>query len=100
MQSTVENRIHENFPQYIEALKQLVRIPSISFDSFDQKFVMDSAESVKAMFAGAGFTNIQFLLPPSGRPTVYAESLTSPDKPTILVCPPRRTATDARSPVE
>lgn len=106
MQSTVENRIHENFPQYIEALKQLVRIPSISFDSFDQKFVMDSAESVKAMFAGAGFTNIQFLLPPSGRPTVYAESLTTPDKPTILlyahhdVQPPMREALWNSAPFE
>ena len=65
MLSNVENRIHENFSQYIEALKQLVRIPSISFDNFDQKYVMDSAEAVKAMFAKAGFTNIQFLLPPS-----------------------------------
>ena len=46
MQTNVENRIRENFPKYIDALKQLVRIPSISFDSFDQKFVMDSAEVV------------------------------------------------------
>ena len=106
MNRNVENRIHENFPKYIEALKQLVRIPSISFDNFDQKFVMDSAEAVKAMFAEAGFTNIQFLLPPSGRPTVYAESLTSADKPTILlyahhdVQPPMREALWKSAPFE
>ena len=106
MNRNVENRIHENFPKYIEALKQLVRIPSISFDNFDQKFVMDSAEAVKAMFAEAGFTNIQFLLPPSGRPTVYAESLTDADKPTILlyahhdVQPPMREALWKSAPFE
>ena len=72
-------------PGYIEALKQLVRIPSISFDNFDQKFVLDSAEAVKKMFTEAGFTNVQFLLPPSGRPSVYAESLTKPENPTVLL---------------
>ena len=85
MNFDIENRIHERLPKYIEALKQLVRIPSISFDNFDQKFVLQSAEAVKQMFSDAGFTNIQFLMPPSGRPTVYAESLTSPDKPTVLL---------------
>jgi len=83
--SNVENRIHAEFPKYIDALKRLVRIPSISFDNFDQKFVLESAEAVKKMFEDAGLTNTQFLLPPSGRPTVYAESLTSPDKPTVLL---------------
>lgn len=85
MPSEIENSIHESLPQYIEALKQLVRIPSISFDNFDQKFVLDSANMVKRMFSEAGYTNIQFLTPPSGRPSVYAESLTSKDKPTILL---------------
>ena len=85
MISEIETRIHEGMPGYIEALKQLVRIPSISFDNFDQKFVLDSAEAVKKMFSEAGYSNIQFLLPPSGRPTVYAESLTRPENPTILL---------------
>ena len=85
MTNDIKNRIHASLPGYIEALKQLVRIPSISFDNFDQKFVLESAEAVKSMFEAAGFTNIQFLLPPSGRPTVYAESLTTPDKPTVLL---------------
>ena len=106
MQINIEDRIHENFSRYIEALKQLVRIPSISFDSFDQKYVLESAEAVKHMFESAGFTNIQFLLPPSGRPTVYAESLTSPDNPTVLlyahhdVQPPMREALWNSAPFE
>ena len=85
MVSETEKRIHDGMPGYIEALKRLVRIPSISFDNFDQKFVLESAEAVKAMFTDAGYTNVQFLLPPSGRPTVYAESLTRPENPTILL---------------
>ena len=102
----IEKRIHEGMPGYIEALKQLVRIPSISFDNFDQKFVLDSAEAVKKMFTEAGFTNVQFLLPPSGRPSVYAESLTKPENPTVLlyahhdVQPPMREALWKSAPFE
>ena len=94
----IKKDIHENMPRYIDMLSNLVAIPSISFDNFDQKFVLDSANAVKAMFEKAGLTNIQFLMPPSGRPSVYAESLTTPDKPTILlyahhdVQPPMREA--------
>ncbi|MCQ2063749.1 MAG: M20/M25/M40 family metallo-hydrolase [Fibrobacter sp.] len=85
MQKDIEKSVHESLPKYLETLKELVRIPSISFDNFDQKYVTDSANAVKSLFEKAGFSNIQFLMPPSGRPTVYAESLTSEDKPTILL---------------
>ena len=90
--------IREKMPAYIDTLGDLVRIPSISFDNFDQKHVLESAEKVKELFLEAGLTNVQFLLPPSGRPSVYGESLTSPDKPTVLlyahhdVQPPMREA--------
>lgn len=90
--------IREKMPAYIDTLSDLVRIPSISFDNFDQKHVLESAEKVKELFLLAGLTNVQFLLPPSGRPSVYGESLTSPDKPTVLlyahhdVQPPMREA--------
>lgn len=98
MEKQLRKIIHDNMPQYIEQLSKLVSIPSISFDNFDQKFVLESAEAVKKMFLEAGLSNVQFLVPPSGRPTVYGESLTSPDKPTILlyahhdVQPPMREA--------
>ena len=90
--------IHQKMPAYIKTLSDLVSIPSISFDNFDQKFVLDSAEKVKELFMQAGLSNVKFLLPPSGRPSVYGESLTSPDKPTVLlyahhdVQPPMREA--------
>lgn len=98
MEQQIKDLIHNKMPSYIQMLGDLVRIPSISFDNFDQKFVLESAEAVKKMFLEAGLTNVQFLVPPSGRPTVYGESLTSPDKPTVLlyahhdVQPPMREA--------
>ena len=98
MEQKIKDLIHKKMPEYIEQLSKLVRIPSISFDNFDQKYVLESAEAVKKMFTDAGLTNVQFLLPPSGRPSVYGESLTSPDKPTVLlyahhdVQPPMREA--------
>ena len=38
--------IREKMPAYIDTLSDLVRIPSISFDNFDQKHVLESAEKV------------------------------------------------------
>lgn len=102
----VTRAIHEKMPAYIQTLSDLVKIPSISFDNFDQKYVLESAEKVRELFLQAGLTNVQFLLPPSGRPSVYAESLTSPDKPTVLlyahhdVQPPMREALWNTSPFE
>ena len=56
MEQTIEKEIHGNMPRYLETLMDLVRIPSISFDNFDQKFVTKSAEAVKALFEKAGYT--------------------------------------------
>ena len=85
MENQIKSEIHKKMPEYIELLSRLVAIPSISFDNFDQSFVLKSAETVKQMFIDAGLTNVQFLLPPSGRPSVDGESLPRPDKPTVLL---------------
>lgn len=85
MKEELENKINKLIPHYLDLLKGLVSIPSISFDNFDQKYVEESANAVKKLFENAGFQNIQFLRPPSGRATVYAESLTTPDQPTVLL---------------
>ena len=50
MEQSIEKEIHGNMPRYLKTLMDLVRIPSISFDNFDQKFVTKSAEAVKALF--------------------------------------------------
>lgn len=85
MNETLPARIHEMFPRYVELLKDLIRIPSISFDNFDQNEVHRSAQAVKAIFENYGFTNAQLLVPKSGRPSVFAELTTRKDQPTILL---------------
>ena len=57
---SIVSAIHSKMPDYIKTLSDLVRIPSISFDNFDQKYVLESAEAVKKLFLDAGLTNVQF----------------------------------------
>lgn len=85
MNETLPARIHEMFPRYVELLKALIRIPSISFDHFDQAEVHRSAQAVKTLFESYGFTNARFLTPRSGRASVFAELKTHPDNPTVLL---------------
>lgn len=85
MNETLPTRIHEMFPRYVKTLEDLIRIPSISFDNFDQNEVLRSANAVKELFENHGFENAQFLTPPSGRPSVFAELKTNPKNPTILL---------------
>ena len=81
MNETLPTRIHEMFPRYVKTLEDLIRIPSISFDNFDQNEVLRSANAVKELFENHGFENAQFLTPPSGRPSVFAELKTNPKNP-------------------
>ncbi len=85
MNEILQTRIREMFPTYVKALEDLIRIPSISFDHFDQNEVRRSAEAVKKLFESYGFQNTQYLIPPSGRASVYAELKTQPSNPTILL---------------
>lgn len=85
MNETLPARIHEMFPRYVELLKALIRIPSISFDHFDQNEIYRSAQAVKALFESYGFTNAQLLTPESGRSSVFAELKTHPKNPTVLL---------------
>src|SRR5574344_1851319 len=85
MKNNIEQAFEKLFPYYLDQLKELVKIPSISFDSFDIKEVIRSAESVKELFEKAGFSHVQFLMPPSGKPSVFAEMQTSKERPTILL---------------
>lgn len=85
MNNKIKTEVKENLNEYIEKLKQIVKIPSISFDNFDQNEVLNSAREIKKLLNELGATNIQLLVPPSGRPTVYGELLTSQKNPTVLL---------------
>lgn len=72
--------------QYIEALKTLVRIPSVSFPEFDPKNVKASAEAVAELFKDIGLDKVQLLYAKDNpRPYVYAQWLKNPKAKTLLL---------------
>lgn len=77
--------LNESFPQYLEDLKTLVRIPSVSFAGFPEAEVRRSADAVAALMKKRGLENIQILEVPGAHPYVYADWLHAPGAPTLLL---------------
>lgn len=75
----------KNEPLFIENLKKLVRIPSVSFSGFDPQFVSESAEAVAGLLRSSGLHNVEILKLPGAHPYVYGEWLQAPGKPTLLL---------------
>jgi acetylornithine deacetylase/succinyl-diaminopimelate desuccinylase-like protein len=74
---------HQN--EYLDDLKALVRIPSVSFDGFDRAEVRRSAEATAQLLRARGFDNVQLLELPDAHPYVYGEILKTPGAPTVLL---------------
>lgn len=75
----------ENKAQHLDDLKQLVRIPSISFPGFPAAEVRRSAEATAELLKVRGFDNVRLIEYPGGHPYVYGERLRAPGKPTLLL---------------
>jgi acetylornithine deacetylase/succinyl-diaminopimelate desuccinylase-like protein len=74
---------HQN--EYLEELKKLVRIPSVSFEGFDKEQVRKSAEATCGLMRRKGLENVQMLEMPGAHPYAYGEWKKAPGRPTLLL---------------
>lgn len=78
------NYIKNNKENYIEELKDFLRIPSISTLSENKKDVADCAVFVSENLKKIGLSRVE-IFKTEGHPIVYGEWLGAPGKPTVLV---------------
>jgi cysteinylglycine-S-conjugate dipeptidase len=70
---------------HLNALKDLVRISSISFPGFDPAPLKQCAGAVAALLMKSGLSDIRILETGAGYPAVFGQWTGAPDKPTILL---------------
>src|SRR6185437_192690 len=85
LMSNAADYIKKNFNTYLEDLKALVSIPSVSFEGFPPSEVEKSAQAVAEILKKRGLENVKILQFPGAHPYVYAERLKAPGKPTLLL---------------
>src|ERR671934_204025 len=73
-----------HLPEYLEELKKLVRIPSVSFEGFDRQEVRRSAQATCDLMRRKGLQNVQMLEMPGAHPYAYGEWTQAKGRPTLL----------------
>jgi acetylornithine deacetylase/succinyl-diaminopimelate desuccinylase-like protein len=76
--------IEANKDRFIEELKALLRLPSISADSKYKDQTMETAQLVEKYLAASGAEKTE-ICPTPGNPIVYGERIIDPNLPTVLV---------------
>ncbi|MFG0296937.1 MAG: dipeptidase [Maioricimonas sp. JB045] len=79
----VESFLEQNADRFVDELKDLLRIPSVSADSRHRDDVRQAARFVKERLEAAGLT--AELVETAGHPIVYGEWTGAPGAPTALV---------------
>ncbi len=70
---------------YLNDLKDLVRVPSISFPGFDPAQVRRSADAVAGLLRKSGLKDIRILDAYTGHPAAFGQWTDAPGQPTILL---------------
>lgn len=76
--------ISSNQDRFLAELFEWLRIPSVSADSRHKEDVRKAAEFLKEKFSAAGVDKVE-ICETKGHPVVYAEKITDPSLPTVLV---------------
>ncbi len=75
----------KNAAIYLDELKRLVRIPSVSFPGFPEIEVARSADAVAELLRRRGFEKVEVLRIEGAHPYVFGERLQDPSLPTVLL---------------
>ncbi len=70
---------------YLDDLKDLIRIPSISFPGFDPAPVRHCAGAVASLLKTCGLKDVRVLETGIGHPSVFGQWNNAPGKPTLLL---------------
>jgi len=81
--STAISYARDNQQRFLDELKDLLRIPSVSTDPDRKDDVRRAAEKVAGELKRIGFEHVE-IIPTKGHPLVYADWLHAPGKPTAL----------------
>jgi acetylornithine deacetylase/succinyl-diaminopimelate desuccinylase-like protein len=84
MSSTAVDFARQNYPRFLDELKSLLRIPSISTLPEHAADCRKAAETLATELKRIGMENVR-LIETSGHPLVYADWLHAAGKPTVLV---------------
>ena len=83
MNDQVTHYLDQNANRFVDELKELLRIPTVSADPACKPHLQRGAEFIHRQFANLGFRSE--IVPTAGHPIVYAEWLNSPGAPTVMV---------------
>ena len=84
MSSSAVTYARQNYPRFLDELKALLRIPSVSTLPEHKGDCRHAAEVLAAEFKRIGMENVR-LIETAGHPLVYADWLHAAGKPTVLV---------------
>ena len=83
MSSAAVSYARENQKRFLEELKDLLRIPSVSTAEEHKPDILKAADMVANDLKRIGFEHVE-IIPTSGHPLVYADWLHAAGKPTAL----------------